>query len=287
MASVGDVALTALRVGVSSASRADFTPGEARSVAVDVFEDFAAVLVVRLRQDGAWILDLVRCLEVNGAWTDVGSGGGAYGDLPLDWDLSGQPGVVMVTTGQWTDGDRSFACAGGFVTGPVAEVELVTPIETKRVGIHDFPVFALVAPAPAEDDDLPRRHRWAPGPDVRAFDAAGNLVDDSAEWRREREAALGHPISVAEAIAAAPGTPVTVQGLLFVLPGHAPLLCDDVNDDFAPPRPVGATLTLPILTDAAGPPSWSPDTGALTMRMIVAHGVVIDGVLNSLPTNEP
>jgi hypothetical protein len=136
---------------------------------LDVLDDFAAVLVVPRRRDGFWMLDIVRCLNINGEWFDSGSGGASNGDLPLGWDRRADPEVAVVTTSVWTDGERSFACAGGFVTGAVSAVELVTAVGIRRVGMNVHPAFALVARSPMDGEISSRRHQRELGLVIRAL----------------------------------------------------------------------------------------------------------------------
>lgn len=74
--------LAALEHGVTPVARTDFGPGQSHAVAVDVLGDAAVVLLVRLRRDGAWDLDIAQCVLEHGAWSDAGVSGGNYGDLP-------------------------------------------------------------------------------------------------------------------------------------------------------------------------------------------------------------
>ena len=60
-------------------------------MAIDAHDGVAAVLVVRRRRDDAWIVDVVRYVNEDGTWTDLGSGGGTWGELPLDGDPSAEP----------------------------------------------------------------------------------------------------------------------------------------------------------------------------------------------------
>lgn len=256
-------------------ARADFGPGQSRAVAVDVLGDAAVVLLVRLRRDGAWDLDLAQCLMEDGRWSDAGVSGGTYGDLPLEWSSDARPEIAVLTRSYWEVDDRAFACAGGIVAGPVHELAMASPHGSRRVRPEAMPrAFAVLIETPPGDVDRCRPF-GPPPPDIRALDLNGEVVDDSALWRAEADAELAGTMSVQEALQAAPGTPVTVRGLLLVLPGEQPLLCDDVEPGL-PPWPIGPTLVVPV---PAGPPSWTLGSTGLSLNMAVATGVIRDGVL--------
>lgn len=278
-----DVALRALLSGVGPTTRDDFQPGEARALAIDILGDDAAVFVVRLQRDGYWITDIVRFVAVDGAWTDNGSGGGTYGDLPFELDMTAPPEIALLTSGTCGSDDRALAYAGGFLIGPVDEVELVTSLAARRVPLGiNRQAFVILAPAAIEQTRTRHRFRRPNGPDVRAY-AGGVLVDDSAEWHRERDEALAGVLTVEQALAAPSDTTVTVRGVLLQLENEPAMLCDDVDVDVTPPRPFGPAIQLP---GPAGAPSWTPDSAGLSLLKTVATGVIRDGVLHS-PEERP
>ena len=55
------------------------------------------------------------------------------------------------------------------------------------------------------------------------------------------------------------------------LEGHKPVLCDDVDTDVSPPKPIGPALVLDI---PPGPVSWRPDTAGVTTLATVVRGIV-------------
>ncbi len=262
------VALEALvRGSVDVIRRSSFAQSEAKALAIDAHDGVAAVLVVRRRRDDAWIVDVVRFVDENGAWTDRGSGGGTFGDLPLDRE-PGAPSLGPISTG-WSivDEDSGLVTAGGFVTGDVDSVELAAGDRKRRVVVtHDSPAFVIALVA-SDDQDMDAI-------DVRALDRNGAVVDSSASWRAEREAAQPG-MSVAEALALPNGSTATVRGLLLALPGGTPLLCDDIAHG-PPPESRGAALRID--TDAALPPT-SVEDGSFSAFMVVVSGVIQDGVL--------
>lgn len=131
-----DVALEALADGsVQAAVRSSFGPGEAKALAIDAYDDAAAVLVIRRRRDDAWIVDVVRFLHEHGVWTVVGSGGGTYGDLPIDQDPKAGPSFGPMVTGMSFVKEHGVAAVGGFVVGAVDAVELAIGNRTRRVGV--------------------------------------------------------------------------------------------------------------------------------------------------------
>ncbi len=174
---VGAVALRALTRGsVDVATRSSFAPGEAKAVAIDAHDGVAAVLVVRRRRDDAWIVDVVRFVDEDGTWTDLGSGGGTCGDLPLDRDPGAVPSLGPISTGWSVVGDQGLVTAGGFVSGDVDSVELVVGDQARIVAVRpDSPAFVIAAKA-EEDHDIDAI-------DVRALDRNGGVVDSSAAWR--------------------------------------------------------------------------------------------------------
>lgn len=114
------IALDALTRGtVQASTRATFGPGEATVLAIDAHDGLAAVLVVQRRRDDAWIVDVAKFVDKDGAWSGVGAGGGTYGNLPIDYDPDAPPSLgPTVTSRSLLDGD-GLATVGGFVIGPV------------------------------------------------------------------------------------------------------------------------------------------------------------------------
>lgn len=166
-------------------------------------------------------------------------------------------------------GDNGLATAGGFVIGAVDSVALAVGDQTRRVAVRsDSPAFVIAVGA-SDDQDMDAI-------DVRALDRNGAVIDSSAAWRAQREAAQPG-ISVAEALALPNGSTATVRGVLLALPGQAPMLCDDIAGG-PPPECRGAALRLD--TTAPLPPSAVED-GAFSTFMVVVSGVVQDGVLTS------
>lgn len=262
------VALEALVRGrVDVAVRSSFAPSEAKALAIDAHDGVAAVLVVRRRRDDAWIVDVVRFAEEGGTWMDLGSGGGTWGDLPLDRDQEAEPSLGPISTG-WSMGDAGgLVTVGGFVIGDVDSVELAVGDQTRQVAVRpDSPAFVIALGA-SDDQDMDAI-------DVRALDRNGAVVDSSAIWRAEREAAQPG-ISVAEALALPNGSTATVRGVLLALPGQAPLLCDDLAAG-PPPQCRGAALR--INTSAPLPPS-AVEEGSFSTVMLVVSGVIQDGAL--------
>ncbi len=150
-----DVALEALgRGSVHEAIRSSFGPGEAKALALDAHDDVAGVLVIRRRRDDAWIIDVARFLDEDGAWTGVGCGGGTYGDLPLDQDPEATPSLGPLVTSCSFLEDRGVATAGGFVIGVVDAVELAIGDRTRRVRVAPGSSAFVVAVAAHEADDL-------------------------------------------------------------------------------------------------------------------------------------
>jgi hypothetical protein len=282
---VEDVARPALDVGVQALSRAEFQPSEARPLATDRLEGDAAVLVVRLRRDGAWIIDVVHFEATDHDWTNTGSSGATYGDLPFAVDEKATPEIVTLTIGTHEEDDRAVAYAGGFLSGVVEEIELVTATSARRVrpGPNAY-AFVVIAP------DAPEPHRVGlgfdppEGPQVRAY-SRGELVDDTAAWDRERQEYLEGTLTVAEALAAPPGTVVTVRGVLLQLEDQPALLCDDIDSDSRPPRPAGPAVQL---TGPSTSTSSDPDSAFVSVMKMVATGVIRDGVLfPPAPTRAP
>ena len=262
------VALEALaRASADVVSRYSFAPGEAKALAVDSHDGVAAVLVVRRRRDDAWIVDVVRLAEEGGGWIDLGSGGGTWGDLPLDRDPFAPPSLGPISTGWSVVGDDGLVTAGGFVIGAVDSVELAAGDRTRRVAVRPDSAAFVIAVGASDDQDMDAI-------DVRAIDRNGAVVDSSAAWRAEREAAEPG-ISVADALALPNGSTATVRGVLLVLPGQAPLLCDDIADG-PPPECRGAALRMN--TSAPLPPS-AVEEGSFSTFMLVVSGVIQDGVL--------
>jgi hypothetical protein len=261
------VALRALTRGsVDIVTRSSFAPGEAKAVAIDAHDGVAAVLVVRRRRDDAWIVDVVRFVNEDGTWTDVGSGGGTWGDLPLDRDPGAVPSLGPISTGWCVVGDHGLVTAGGFVSGAVDSVELVVGDQARSVAVPpDSPAFVIAAKAEGNHD--------IEAIDVRALDRNGDVVDSSAAWRAEREAALPG-ITVAQALALPNGSRATVRGVLLALPGQAPLLCDDI-DAGPPPECRGAALRL----NTTDPMPTAVEEGSFDTVMMVVSGVIHDGLL--------
>lgn len=255
------------RGSVEAAIRSTFAPSEAKALAIDAHDGVAAVLAVRRRRDDAWIVDVVRFVDEDGVWIDLGSGGGTWGDLPVDWDAATTPSLGPNVTGWSSLGDEGLVTAGGFVIGAVDAVEVVVGDRTRRVAITAGSSAFVVAVA-VEDD----RH-WEEV-DVRALDQNGAVIDSTAAWGREREAAQPG-ITVAQALALPDGSSAIVRGVLLALPGEPPMLCDDI-DDGPPPRCRGARLRID--TGASFPPTVVED-GAVSTVMLVVSGVVRGGVL--------
>ncbi|MEW6153631.1 MAG: hypothetical protein AB1673_06535 [Actinomycetota bacterium] len=262
------IALKALiRGSVDAAVKSSFAPSEAKALALDAHDSVAAVLVVRRRRDDAWIVDVVTFVEEDGTWTDVGSGGGTWGDLPLDRDPRAAPSLGPVSIGWSVVGDDGLVTVGGLVIGAVDSVEVAVGDQTRRVAIRPDSAGFVVAIAAPDDQDMEAI-------DVRAIDRNGAVVHSSAAWRVEREVARPG-VSVADALRLPNGTTATVRGVLLAVPGQGPLLCDDV-DPGPPPRCRGAALQLD--TTAPLPPT-TMEGGAISAFMVVVSGVVHDGVL--------
>jgi hypothetical protein len=262
------IAFEALTSGrAEQASRSDFAPGEAKALAIDFHDDVAAVLVVRRRRDDAWIIDVVPFMHDGDTWTDLGSGGGTCGDLPIDPDLDAEPALGPFTSGCSVSAEDGIAYAGGFVIGRIAAVEFECADRMRRVPITDGS-GAFVVVVGARDDDLAY--------DVRALDAAGNVVESTRDQERERQA-TEPGVSVSEAISLSDGTVTMVRGVLINLPGEPPVLCDEV-DHGERPRPRGPHLR--IESDREFPQTKVFD-GGTSLVMIVISGVVSGGVLRT------
>ncbi|MEW6154672.1 MAG: hypothetical protein AB1673_11880 [Actinomycetota bacterium] len=262
------LALEALTRGsVDVVTRSSFAPGEAKALAIDAHDGTAAVLVVRRRRDDAWIVDVVRFVNEAGTWTDLGSGGGTWGELPLDRDPSERPSLGPISFGWSLVRDEGLVTAGGFVSGAVHSVEIVVGDQTRRVALRPDSAAFVIAAKAADDHDVDAI-------DVRALDRNGDVVDSSAARRAERDAALPG-ITVAQALELPNGSRATVRGVLLALPGQAPLLCDDI-DAGPPPECSGAALRLN--TSDPMPPTAVED-GSFSTFMMVVSGVIQDGLL--------
>lgn len=138
----------------------------------------------------------------------------------------------------WSAGpDDGVATAGGFVTGPVALVELAVGDRVRQVAIRPGSAAFVVTVKAPDTDQLDRM-------DVRALDTDGSIIGSSAAWEAERQASQPG-VTVAEALAAPEGTAVIVRGILLALPGEAPLLCD--TSTAAPRRVAGARPSKSIV----------------------------------------
>ncbi len=145
------VALEALvRGSVDVGVRSSFARGEAKAVAVDAHDGVAAVLVVRRRRDDAWIVDVVTFAEEGGGWIDLGSGGGTWGDLPLDRDQEAEPSLGPISTGWSVVGDEGLVTVARLRPQRSAG----SPRRARKLGMA---VDRLVAVSKSLGDD----RRWA------------------------------------------------------------------------------------------------------------------------------
>ncbi len=164
-------------------------------------------------------------------------------------------------------GDNGLVTAGGFVSGAVDSVELAVGDRTRRVAIRPESAAFVIAVEADDDQDTDAI-------DVRTLDRNGAVVDSSAAWGAEREAAQPG-ITVAQALALPNGSTAIVRGVLLALPGQAPLLCDDINPG-PPPACLGPALRL----DATDPlPPSAVEEGSFSTFMMVVSGVIQDGLL--------
>lgn len=265
---VEEVARHALTHGtVDTAGRSAFAPGEAKALALDTHDGIAAVLVIRRRRDDRWIVDIAKFVDEAAGWTSLGSGGGTYGNLPIDHDRTAAPSLGPVTTSWSMLDERGLVAVGGFVIGAVDAVELVLGGLSRRVTLTPGSSAFVVAIETGEDDDFDAL-------DVRAVDVRGVVVDSTAALRAERRASQPG-ITVAEALALPDGTEVMVRGILLALPGQSPMLCDDLEQG-ASLRCRGRGLRL----DLGGPvPPTNVEGGGLSTVMLMVSGVVREGVL--------
>lgn len=254
---------------VHTAARAAFAPGEAKAVALDTHDGMAAVLVIRRRLDAQWTVDVVRFIDVAGEWTSLGSGGGTYGNLPIDHDPTAAPSLGPLTTSWSTLDERGLVAVGGFVIGAVDAVELEVGDLSRRVAVTARSSAFVVVVQAGEDDDLDAI-------DVRAIDTSGAVIESTAALRAQRRARQPG-ISVAEALALPDGTEVMVRGILLALPGQPPMLCDDLEEGVSlrcRGRGIRLDLDAPV-------PTTRVEGGGLSTVMMMVSGVVRDGVLTT------
>lgn len=128
------------------------------------------------------MLDIVRCERVDGGWNAMGSGGGTYGNLPLEADPNGRTGLAVESRSAGESDHHRHWSAGGFVLGDVRAVELSVGALTRRVEVGPRPTAFVVAISDFVDDDAEDDEPEAV-PVLRCLDGGGQVVDESRPWR--------------------------------------------------------------------------------------------------------
>ena len=143
----------------------------------------------------------------------------AMGNPPFEAVPGEAPGLALVSRSYRESDDSRVWAAGGFVLGDVQSIELSVGGLARRVAIGPHPTGFVAVIAEVVDDD------GDADPDmdlvvVRAFDSAGDLVDDSSRWSKP-DLADG-TLTLAEALLQPAGSVVTVEGVRWHWSGSYP-----------------------------------------------------------------